>query len=214
MLRKILCLAATALLTQAASADVLYTWQQVEHSPSVPDGLRLELLFTDEAVARGSFDLTLENKCMFGICEQQQDSLLALRYSFAGADGTQNWNTIDYRIGDETRPGLQRISLGLQFLPSGLLDGTIMANNGESDFTLAGDGAGIFTLVSAHSDQPFGCGLAYPSCAGERGRLVSRMVPDQPDSNPLPEPASLATLAIGGLAALAARRRAARRANG
>src|SRR5689334_10743575 len=140
MLRKILCLAATALLTQAASADVLYTCQQLEHSPSVPDGLRLAPLFTDEAVARVAFDLKLENKCSFGTCDQQQDSLLALRYSFAGADGTRSWNTIDYRIGDETRPGQQRISLGLQFLPSGLLDGTIMANNGESDFTLAGDG--------------------------------------------------------------------------
>jgi hypothetical protein len=213
MLRKILCLAATALLTQAASADVLYTWQQVEHSPSVPEGLRLELLFTDEAVAHGAFDLMLENKCMFGICDRQQDSLLALRYSFAGTDGTRSWNTIDYRIGDETRPGLQRISLGLRFLPDGLLDGSIMANNGESDFTLAGDGTGLFTLVSAHSDQPFGCGFAYPSCAGERGRLVSSTMPEQPDSNPLPEPASLATLAIGALAASAARRRAARRAN-
>jgi hypothetical protein len=214
MLRKILCLAATALLTQAASADVLYTWQQVEHSPSVPDGLRLELLFTDEAVARGSFDLALENRCSSGVCDQQQDSLLALRYSFAGADGTRSWNTIDYRIGDETRPGLQRISLGLQFLPGGLLDGSIMANNGESDFTLAGDGSGLFTLVSAHSDQPFGCGFAYPSCSGERGRLVSGPVPGQPDGQPLPEPASLATLAIGALAALAARRRSTRRVNG
>jgi MYXO-CTERM domain-containing protein len=82
-----------------------------------------------------------------------------------------------------------------------------MANNGESDFTLMGDGAGIFTLVAAHSDQPYGCGFPYPSCAGERGRLVANTVPDQPDGNPLPEPASLATLAIGALAALAAHRR-------
>jgi hypothetical protein len=35
-------------------------------------------------------------------------------------------------------------------------------------------------------------------------------MPDQPDDKPLPEPASLATLAIGALAALAARRRTAR----
>jgi hypothetical protein len=210
MFRKIFCLAATALLTQAASADILYTWQQVAHSPSVPDGLKLELLFTDAAVARGSLDLDIENKCIFGICEQQQDSLLALRYAFTGADGSKNWNTIDYRIGDETRPGLQRISLALQFLPGGLLDGRIMANNGESDFTLAGDGAGIFTLVAAHSDQPYGCGFAYPSCAGESGRLAGNTLPDQPDDKPLPEPASLATLAIGALAAMASRRRRAR----
>lgn len=213
MFRKFFCLAATALLTQAASADILYTWQQVAHSSSVPDGLRLELLFSDAAVARGALDLNIENQCIYGVCDRQQDSLLALRYAFTGADGSKSWNTIDYRIGDETRPGLQRISLGLQFLPGGLLDGTIMANNGESDFTLFGDGTGTFTLAAAHSDQPYGCGFTYPSCAGERGRLVSSTVPDQSDGSPLPEPASLATLAIGALAALAARRRAYRSGN-
>ena len=213
MLRKILCLAATALFTQAASADVLYTWQQVKHSPSTPDGLHLELLFTDAAVAQGSVDLNVVNLCNYGNCEQQQDSLLSLRYWYAGADGEQQWNMIDYRYGDETLPGLQRLSLALDFLPGGRLSGTIDANSGFSDFSMASDGA-FFTLLAAHSDEENGCGFAYPSCAGERGMLhgskpvrIHAQEQGQGQDQPLPEPAGLATLAIGALAGWAARRR-------
>jgi hypothetical protein len=211
MLRKILCLAATALFTHAASADVLYTWQQVKHSPSTPDGLHLELLFTDAAVAQGSVDLHVVNLCNYGNCEQQQDSLLSLRYWYAGADGNQQWNMIDYRYGDETLPGLQRLSLALDFLPGGRLSGTIDANSGFSDFSMASDGA-FFTLLAAHSDEANGCGFAYPSCAGERGLLggskpVRIHAQVQGQDQPLPEPAGLATLAIGALAGWAARRR-------
>lgn len=213
MLRKILCLAATALFTHAASADVLYTWKDVKHSPSTPDGLQLELLFTDAAVAQGSVDLNVENLCNYGNCELQQDSLLSLRYWYAGADGKQQWNMIDYRYGDETLPGLQRLSLALDFLPGGRLSGTIDANNGFSDFSMASDGA-FFTLLAAHSDEPDGCGFAYPSCAGERGMLrggkpvrMHAQAQNQDQDQPLPEPAGLATLAIGALAGWAARRR-------
>jgi PEP-CTERM motif len=196
MLRKILCLAA-ALATQAASANVLYTWQQVEHTKAMPAGLHLELEFTEAAVALGAIVLDVENQCMSGICEEQQDSLMGLRYWYAGDDGQQRWNRIDYRYRDETRTGLQRLSMALRFLPDGRLSGTIMANDGFSDFTMQGDG--VFTMLSAHSDQPGGCGDAYPSCAGERGVLAQAQA--------LPEPASLASLAIGGLAAWLARRR-------
>lgn len=200
MFRKILCLAAAALATQAASANVLYTWQQVEHSDTMPAGLHLELEFTDTAIAQGALSLNVENHCTEGNCEQQQDSLMALRYWYAGGDGQQHWNRIDYRYRDETLPGLQRLSITLQFLADGRLGGTIMANDGFSDFTMHGD-SGVFTMLSAHSDEPDGCGFAYPSCGGERGMLVQ--APDQA----LPEPAALASLAIGGLAAWLVRRR-------
>lgn len=207
MLRKILCLAATALFTQAASANVVYTWQQVAHTESMPDGLRLELTFTDAAVAAKTFALDLENRCLYGDCEAQQDSLVSLRYWYAGADGTEEANLIDYRYLDETRPGLQRLSLALQFEPDGYLSGSIMANDGNSDFTMQSDGT-LFSMLWAHSDEPYGCGFAYPACSGEQG-LLRAGAPGMalPQDQALPEPGGLAMLAAGGFAGWLARRR-------
>jgi hypothetical protein len=209
MFRKTLCLAATALFVQAASADVLYTWQQVEHSASMPDGLHLELVFTDAAVAKGTLALDVVNQCWQGYCVQQQDSLLALRYWYAGADGTRQWNHIDYGYGDETRFGLDRLSMVLEFLPGGQLSGSIFANDGYSDFYMKSEGA-VFTMLSAHSDEFNGCGYAHPSCAAERGLLGSAAnsrAPVLPEASPVPEPAAPAMLAIGALAGWLARRR-------
>lgn len=200
MLRKILALAATACFAQAASADVLYTWQQVEHSPFVPPNLHLELVFTDAAVASGAVSIELANFCQIGeVCEHQQDSLLALRYWYDSPDEDRRLNYINYNHGDETRFGRQLISMTLQFLPDGYLSGSIMANDSNSDFHFTSSGR-IFTMMSANSDEPWGCGFAYPDCAGERGVLRT-------GDQPLPEPAGLATLAIGALAGWAARRR-------
>jgi hypothetical protein len=209
MLRKTLILAAAALFTHAASADVLYTWQQATHSPSTPDGLRLELVFSDAAVAQGSFDLSLENRSMYGIYDQQQDGLVALRYWYAGADGSQQWNRIDYAIGDETRWGLDRLNLSLSFLAGGKLSGSIFATDGVSDFSMQSDGS-LFTLLSAHSDQADGCGWAYPSCGGEQGVLQAGLQTEtmaHAQAQAVPEPAGLATLAIGAMAGWLARRK-------
>jgi len=216
MLRKTLgtlSLAAAALFSHAASADVLYTWQQVSHSASTPDGLRLELVFSDAAVASGSFNLNLTNMCWQGMCDQQQDGLMALRYWYGGADGSQQWNRIDYNYRDETSFGFDRLLLSLSFLQGGQLSGSIFASDGMSDFRMQSDGA-LFTLLSAHSDEPYGCGFAYPSCGGEQGLLqasltTGTMARAQAEASPVsvPEPAGVATLAIGALAGWLGRRR-------
>jgi hypothetical protein len=213
MLRKTLILAVTALFAHAASADVLYTWQQANHSPSTPDGLRLELVFSDAAVAQGAFDLNLVNMCAYGNCDEQQNGLLALRYWYAGADGSAQWNRIDYGYGDETRWGFDRLSLSLSFLQGGQLSGSIFATDGVSDFSMQSDGI-LFTLLSAHSDQPDGCGWAYPYCGGEQGLLHANLnagTMAHAQAQAVPEPAGLASLAIGALAGWFGRRRKARK---
>jgi hypothetical protein len=125
------------------------------------------------------------------------------------ADGTRQWNRIDYGIGDETGFGFDRLSMALDFLPDGRLSGTIRATDGVSDFDMASDGA-LFTLLSAHSDQADGCGFAYPSCGGDRGLLqasAQALVHAQADAGQVPEPAAPAMLAIGALAGWMALRR-------
>ncbi|CAH0268397.1 hypothetical protein SRABI118_03418 [Massilia sp. Bi118] len=207
MLRKILCLAATALFTQAASANVVYSWQQVQHVSTMPDGLHLEMTFSDAAVAKRNLTLAFTNLCASaGYCEEQQDSLLSLRYWYAGPDGDKTWNLIDYKYRDEMLPGWQQFSMTLRFLEDGHLAGSIMANDGFSDFTMQSDGS-MFTMVEAHSDEAEGCGFAYRPCSGELGRMFS--TGPLPQEQPLPEPGSLAILAAGGLAGWFARRRGA-----
>lgn len=200
MLRKIVALAATALFAHAAAANVLYTWRQVEHSPFVPPGMHLELVFTDAAVASGHADAEVFNFCQIGqACEPQQDSLMSLHYWYDNPDGGVPLNDISYSYGDETRFGRQIISVNVLFLPDGYLSGSIMANDSNSDFNFVSSGR-VFTMLSAHSDEPWGCGFAYPECRGERGVLRT-------GDQPLPEPSMLATLAIGMLAVWCVRRR-------
>jgi hypothetical protein len=76
---------------------------------------------------------------------------------------------------------------------------------------MASDGP-FFTLLAAHSDEEFGCGFAHPSCGGDRGMLRVLEFGQmhgraQEQDQPLPEPAGMATLAIGALAGWIARRR-------
>ena len=173
----------------------------------MPDGLRLELTFTDAAVAATALTLKVENRCMYGDCAEQQDGLVSLRYWYAGPDGSQEWNLIDYRYRDETKPGLQRLSMALRFETDGYLSGTIMANDEASDFTMQSEGT-VFRMLSAHSDQSRACGDYRFSCTGERGQLRSGAPGmEHPQDEELPEPGSLAMLAAGGLAGWLARRR-------
>jgi hypothetical protein len=200
MVRKILCFALTALFTHTASADVLYTWQQVEHSPLVPPGLHLDLVFTDAAATSGAINVEVFNFCQIGqTCETQQDSLMALHYWYDSPDDDRRLNYINYSYGDEMHFGRQIISMNLQFLPDGYLSGSIMANDSNSDFNFVSSGR-IFAMLSAHSDEPWGCGFAYPECSGELGTLRT-------GDQSLPEPSAFATLAIGVLAGWYVRRR-------
>ncbi|MGF6272503.1 hypothetical protein ABIB38_000859 [Massilia sp. UYP11] len=198
---------AAALLAQPAQAAVTYSWHEVGTSPISPPGLNMELVFSDDAVAQGKLELDFVNMCDLGEpCLDGQDSLLSLRYWYAepwADEGRANY--IDY--GHRKLPAhyFDRIRLNLTFLPGGLLDGYIYANDGNSHVEIASLG-GLFTVVNAHSDEPFGCNYFSDPCSGSTGYLAGASIEGE-----VPEPSSVLLAGLGLAAIGFARRRRARR---
>ena len=188
---------ACSFAAHAAQADVMYSWHQTTASPNLAGDLNLELVFSDAAVGAGRLALGIDNVCRAADCIDPQTSLLSLRYWIGSERAARN--LIDYRAGAAPILFHDKISLSLNFLPGGFLDGTIRANNGESDFHLQSEGS-LFTLIAARSDQ--GCGSAFGACDGAQGLL--RQVA-APKASEVPEPASWLVLVAGALAAGAAR---------
>lgn len=205
MLRLTPLLFAAALLAQPAQAAVTYSWYQVKASDSMPPGLNLELVFSDEAVAQGTLSLDFTNLCDLGEpCLDPQDSLLSLRYWYEEPfSGDYRHNYIDYGYRQLPLQYFDQIRLDLDFLPGGLLSGAIYANDGRSHFEIASAG-GLFKVLDAHSDEPFGCDYWSDPCSGSTGYLSS--VPVE-----VPEPSSVLLTGLGLMAAWYTRRRGAAR---
>jgi hypothetical protein len=205
MLRTLSCLLALALASQSANAEVIYTWRQSHAAPNMPAGLNLELVFSDAAVARGDLFLEVHNRCYeTDPCIDPQDSLLSLRYWYDGVwpnGSPAEWNLIHYEYRSFPRYWSDYVYMDVRFLPGGLLDGTILANDSNSDFLMQSSG-GLFTVQWAHSDDFFGCGEVYPDCHGSQGVLL-----DTRAGQPVSEPALPLLAGIGALAAWFARRR-------
>ncbi|WP_137173952.1 PEP-CTERM sorting domain-containing protein [Massilia sp. HP4] len=197
MLRFTPLLFAAALLAQPAEAAVTYTWQQIDASSAMPANLNLRLVFSDNAVRQGKLTLDIMNDCNYGgSCDFEQDSLLSLHYWYGAKDAPQKGvNLIDFGYRSKPKMFHDHIALDLTFLPDGMLSGWISANNGESDFAMESVGS-LFTVSVARSDQPDGCGMEFPECAGSTGLLVE-----------VPEPSSAALAGLGVLAGWFARRR-------
>lgn len=192
-----------AALAMPAQAAVTYSWQQVSASSSMPTGLNLELAFSDEAVTAGRLSLDIHNECDIGPpCLDPQSSLLSLRYWFDDPYIGGQHNLIDYDYRTLPRNYYDYIVMDLTFLAGGLLGGSIFASDGNSDFQMVSEGA-LFSVVAAHSDEPFGCGWQYPDCSGASGMLVAAAQ----ETIEVPEPATGAIVGLGLVAAWFARRR-------
>lgn len=185
---------ACAFSAHAAQADVMYSWHETQDSPTMPWDIRLDMVFSDTAVAAGSLMLGINNLCRDSGCIDPQTSLLSLRYSVEYPVGSRN--VIDYQAGSPPNMFGDRIWLAIDFLPGGILSGEIRANNGESDFHLASEGR-TFTLLAARSDQG-PCGMSL-DCYGTQG-LLKQAAPAN-----VPEPASWLVFGAGALAAASAR---------
>lgn len=204
MLRITPLLFAAALLAQPAQAAVTYTWHQTEASPTMPPGLNLELVFSDAAVKAGKLTLDVLNECDIGPpCLDPQDSLLSLRYWYHESYGgtTYEHNLIEYGYRTEPNNYFNHVQLDLVFLDDGLLGGSIFAADANSDFSMESVGS-RFSMVAAHSDEMFGCGIAYPECSGGSGVLRADVARGE-----VPEPSSAAIAGLGLVAAWFARRR-------
>jgi len=205
MLRMTPLLLAAALLAQPAQAGVKYSWHQLEASESMPAGLNLELEFSEQAVKLGTLNLEFMNDCHMGMpCLDPQDSLLSVRYWVTEPDWPGDpLNLIEYGYRDMPRYYGDYISMNLTFLAGGLLSGAMTISDGNSDVTLESDGA-VFSVVGAHSDEPFGCGFMNPygECSGARGQLRADGAAGE-----VPEPSSAALAALGLTAAWFMRRR-------
>jgi hypothetical protein len=196
-----------AALAAPAQAAVTYTWQQVDASSSMPTGMHLELAFSEQAVAAGQLSLNIWNDCSIGPpCIDPQDSLLSLRYWFDHPVYGGQHNLIDYGYRNAPRHYGDRIIANFTFLPGGLLGGDLFASDGNSDFRMSSEGA-LFSMLDANSDEPFGCGYAYPNCAGASGLLRARLPEDAQQDTDVPEPATGAILGLGLFAAWCVRRR-------
>jgi hypothetical protein len=192
-----------AALALPAQAAVTFSWQQVSTSSSMPTGLNLELAFSDEAVTAGALSLDISNDCHMGPpCLDPQSSLLSMRYWFDDPYIGGQHNLIDYGYRDQPRNYYDRIVMDLTFLAGGLLGGSIFASDGNSDFQMVSEGA-LFSVVTANSDEPYGCGWQYPECSGASGMLVSAAQ----EASEVPEPATGAIVGLGLVAAWCARRR-------
>jgi len=205
MLRMSTLLFAAAMLAQPAQAGVTYSWQGLSTSESMPTGINLELVFSEEAVAQGNLSLSFMNECHLGDpCLDPQDSLLSVRYWIDDPEAPgEQFNLIEFGYRDRPRYDLDYIEMNVTFLAGGLLSGSMFVLDGNSDFSLESLGS-VFNVVGAHSDEPYGCGFynPYGECTGATGLLRA-----EGSQGEVPEPSSAAIAALGLAAAWFVRRR-------
>jgi len=185
-------------LAQTAQASVLYTWHQSAASENMAGPMHLEMVFSDAAVKAGNLTLDFEANCNFDQCTYPQDSLLSLKFwlNQDNGDGTFNkLNHIDFDHRREPQYGSDSIQLDVNFLPNGLLSGSILANDANSHFIMQSIGT-VFQMLDTRSDVG-PCGEMDVTCYGELGELRAEV----------PEPSSAAIAGLGLLAAWFGRRR-------
>lgn len=153
----------------------------------------MELEFDNRTVKQGSFSLELDQSA--GADFAPKRGLLSLRYTYPGSGEPM---TYDAKTGGFDPVGL--LSMRLTFEADGFVTGRIFAADVFQSIELASVGS-MFTIIDAASDNGMSdCGWGYGTkCSGATG-YIQRV-------GEVPEPASVALMALGGASLLSARRR-------
>jgi hypothetical protein len=208
-------LALAGVLTWAGTAEsgVIYRWQNLQPNTSAgPANGILEI--KDGLWKRGAGLAWSADVDEFGPSITLADSPIE-RFAFSVPDLPDPWKLPFGACGKVLSSGCSGpgdttavVSPGflgafdLMLLPrlEGSMMGQFDAGGGGSFFRMSSDGSGIWTLQTVVGDGGNECGFSPNACAGGTGMWVL-------DRTVIPEPTSLALLALGGLALAAGRKR-------
>ena len=191
IIKSLVAAAGLCLLPLYGQAGVVYQWTAI--NDETPRGITLSIEFDNPTVRSGEFNIDIVDEP--GL-EVPRSGLLALRYTFPGMENEMVYTS---RGGAGFSFGRGNLFMDLQFDATGYLTGSIFASDSNSDIRLASIGR-IFTVLNANSDEGMpgaGCPPRPQEyiCGGATG-YIQRVAHSE-----VPEPASIALIGAGLLAA-------------
>lgn len=188
--------AALCMLPMLSQAGIIYEWRALNNE--APRGLTFRLEFEKKTVKSGAFNFHLEEDEMQYGWPRRKLGLITYQFSFPGGGG-QHFHR-DYGYEKNFGYNVGNFHMDVDFDRNGFMHGFISTSNFETAFSMWSE-KGVFIVHDLKSDAPTdwaGCDwYANTPCGGAMGEIRRVEVP---------EPTSIALLALG-VAGLATTRR-------